>query len=175
MALSTSLLTATAALLLSSEPTTAPGYGRERAAEDPQPVTVGSIVRHIDLDLPAGPVDGEVLAYTLDVISRWSKDNPGGSEILADAVATDARTLVALHDLAERLRHAGCWGSAQLCYASGLTLARARGAQGDADRCRKGLALVPEPARQGPTSTWSAGGFLTVAIFAPPHQVVIWN
>ena len=147
------MLTATAALLLSTEAT-----------------AVGSIVRHIDLDLPPGPVDGEVLAYTLDVLSRWSKNNPAGSEILAEAVATDRRTLAALQDLAEGLRHAGCWESAELCYSSGLTLARARGAQGDVDRCRKGLALVPEAPRRGPTSTWCAGSFVALAMFAS-HQV----
>src|SRR5690349_12306566 len=118
MALSTSMLTATAALLLSRHGTTAPASGREQRAEDPWSAAVGSIVRDINLDLPPGPVDGEVLAYTLDVLRRWSEDDPVGSQILADAVATDPHTLVALHDLAERLRHAGCWGSAQLCYTS---------------------------------------------------------
>jgi hypothetical protein len=165
MVMSISLRAATAALLLAVDP---PGATPVRAGRRAAPATViGSVVRLADLDLPTGPVDGEVVDYTLDVLRRWSAAHPAAAEVLADAVATDDRTAGALHRLAEHLREVGCWEAAELCYSAGLSLALARGAREDADRCRKGLGLVRrEPTRTGRMLPGSAGP--SIALLAAP-------
>ncbi|HKG50483.1 MAG TPA: hypothetical protein VKB14_08590 [Actinomycetales bacterium] len=169
--MSTSMLAATAALLLAGDSSTsAPGHAEWHAGQ-PLPTAINSIAMLVDLELPPGPVDGEVLAYTLDILSRWSEDHPAASESLTHAVATDVRTVEALQKLAAQLRDVGSWGSAELCYTSGLALARACGARADADRCRKGLAEVSrEPTRTGPTPPWSTTASIALLAVLVPTQ-----
>lgn len=171
MAMSTSMLAATAALLLADDSSTSAWGHAERHAGQPVPTTSRSIARLVDLELPRGPVDGEVLACTLDILSRWCEDHPAASESLAHAVTTDVRTVEALQELAGRLRDVGSWRSAELCYRSGLTLARARGARADADRCRNGLAEVSrELTRTGPTPPWSTATSIALLAVLVPAQ-----